>query len=131
MARVTVEDCIKIVPNRFDLVLFAAQRSREIAGGSAIKVSRDNDKNPVIALREIAEGKVSLESLCQGIIKGLQKVSEPEEAEEEILRVMAEEQNWVLNTESQTTMAEEMKEDQLHFEDEGDISEGPAFTVAE
>ena len=130
MARVTVEDCIKIVPNRFDLVLFAAQRAREIAGGSAIKVSRDNDKNPVVALREIAEGKVSLDALCQGIIKGLQKVSEPEEAEEEILRVMAEEQNWIVDPESQS-MAEEMSEDKLHFEDEAELSGEPAFTVSE
>ncbi|MBS0185171.1 MAG: DNA-directed RNA polymerase subunit omega [Proteobacteria bacterium] len=130
MARVTVEDCTKIVPNRFDLVLLAAQRAREIAGGSAIKVSRDNDKNPVIALREIAGEKVSLETLCQGIIKGLQKVAEPEEAEEEILRVMAEEQNWVQNTENQS-MQEEMQEDHLHFEDEADLSDEPAFTVAD
>jgi len=73
---------------------------------------------------------VSLETLCQGIIKGLQKVAEPEEAEEEILRVMAEEQNWVQNTENQS-MQEEMQKDHLHFEDQADLSDEPAFTVAD
>lgn len=122
MARVTVEDCISFVPNRFDLVLYAAQRSREIAGGSGIKLPRDNDKNPVVALREIAEDKISLEGLAQGIIKGLQNVSEPEETEEEILRVIEEEQNWLHDPESQQ-MTEEILEDRLVFEDEEEISE--------
>lgn len=130
MARVTVEDCIKVVPNRFDLVLFAAQRAREIASGSVIKVSRDNDKNPVIALREIAEGKISLDILCQDIIKGLQKVSEPEEAEEEILRVMEEEQSWIVDPQSQS-MSEEMSTDKLHFEDEEELSGELPFIVSE
>ena len=130
MARVTVEDCIKVVPNRFDLILFAAQRAREIANGSAIKVSRDNDKNPVVALREIAEEKISLDILCQDIIKGLQKVSEPEEAEEEILRVTAEEQNWIVDPESQS-MAEEIATDKLYFEDEAELSGELPFIVSE
>lgn len=128
MARVTVEDCVNFVSNRFDLVLYAAQRSREIAGGAAIKLSRDNDKNPVVALREIAEDKLSLEGLAQGIIKGLQKVSEPEETEEEILRVIEEEQNWVHDPESQA-MSEEMLEEGLSFEDEEEISESEPFLV--
>ena len=130
MARVTVEDCINFVSNRFDLVLYAAQRSREIAGGATIKLSRDNDKNPVIALREIAEDKLSLEGLAQGIIKDLQKVSEPEETEEEILRVIEEEQNWVYDPESQA-MKEEMLEDGLSFEDEEEISEPEPLLVSE
>lgn len=125
MARVTVEDCIPFVPNRFDLVLLAAQRAREIAGGGAIKVSRDNDKNPVIALREIAAQALSLEDLCQGIIKNLQKISEPEETEEEVLRVIEEEQNWIHDPESQA-MSEEILEEGLHFEDEEDISDTPS-----
>jgi DNA-directed RNA polymerase subunit omega len=128
MARVTVEDCILFVPNRFDLVLLAAQRAREIAGGAAIKVSRDNDKNPVIALREIAAQALSLEDLCQGIIKNLQKISEPEETEEEVLRVIEEEQAWVHDPESQA-MSEEMLEEGLHFEDEEDISDTPSSEV--
>ena len=122
MARVTVEDCIHLIPNRFELILLAAERAREITGGSAIYVSRDNDKNPVIALREIAESQVDLEELRQSIIKNLQKVSAPDEAEKEILEVMAEEQAWVQNPESQE-MQTEISEDNLEIEDEKEISQ--------
>ena len=66
MARVTVEDCVDKVPNRFDLVLLSAHRAREISGGSELTVDRDRDKNPVVALREIAAGKVGLEVLNRG-----------------------------------------------------------------
>lgn len=68
MARVTVEDCIREIPNRFDLVLLAAQRGRQISAGSPLTVSRDNDKNPVVALREIAEKTISLEELQESLI---------------------------------------------------------------
>jgi len=83
MARVTVEDCIEKIPNRFDLVMLAAQRSRDIAAGAALTVDRDNDKNPVIALREIADETVSLENLKDDLIRSLQKVPEIDEPEEE------------------------------------------------
>ena len=73
MARVTVEDCIKKIPNRFDLVIAAAQRSREISNGIAIEVERDNDKNPVVSLREIASEAVDAESLQERFIRSLQK----------------------------------------------------------
>ena len=63
MARVTVEDCIKLVPSRFELVLMATKRAREIAAGSALTVPRDHDKNPVVALREIAEGHITKDIL--------------------------------------------------------------------
>ena len=63
MARVTVEDCVLKVPNRFDLVMLASQRARDIASGAPETVARDNDKNPVIALREIAEGNITAEML--------------------------------------------------------------------
>ena len=63
MARVTVEDCIEKVPNRFGLVLLAGHRARSIANGAALTLDRDNDKNPVVALREIADGKVGTEML--------------------------------------------------------------------
>ena len=84
MARVTVEDCIDRVKNRFELVLATAHRSREISSGAEPHVERDNDKNPVIALREVAGGKVLTEELVEGIIKGMQyqvEVDEPEEDE--------------------------------------------------
>jgi DNA-directed RNA polymerase subunit omega len=83
MARVTVEDCVIKVPNRFELVLLAAQRAREITAGAPLSIERDNDKNPVVALREIAEETVALDHLQNGLIKGLQKHVEVDEPEEE------------------------------------------------
>ena len=73
MARVTVQDCITKIPNRFDLVLAAAQRSREISNGIPIEVERDNDKNPVVSLREIAEEAVDPETLQERFIRSMQK----------------------------------------------------------
>ena len=73
MARVTVEDCIKKIPNRFDLVIAAAQRSREISNGVAIEIERDNDKNPVVSLREIASEAVDADSLQERFIRSMQK----------------------------------------------------------
>jgi len=74
MARVTVEDCIEKVPNRFDLVLLAAQRARQISGGSELTIDRDRDKNPVVALREIADGTVRPDVLVERIVQGMMKV---------------------------------------------------------
>jgi len=74
MARVTVEDCVDKVSNRFDLVLLAAQRAREISGGAELTVDRDRDKNPVVALREIAEETVTTEDLQNALVSDLQKV---------------------------------------------------------
>ena len=81
MARVTVEDCIEKIPNRFDLVLAAAQRSRNITSGNPLTLDRDNDKNPVVALREIAAETVDLDVLGEGLIKKLQRVAIREEQE--------------------------------------------------
>jgi DNA-directed RNA polymerase subunit omega len=83
MARVTVEDCIQKVPNRFGLVLLAAQRARAISAGSQLFVDRDNDKNPVVSLREIADDVVDPEELREAVIGSLQRVDERSEAEEE------------------------------------------------
>jgi DNA-directed RNA polymerase subunit omega len=74
MARVTVEDCVDKVTNRFDLVLLAAQRAREISGGAELTVDRDRDKNPVVALREIAEETVTPDDLHESLVGTLQKV---------------------------------------------------------
>ncbi|TPG14225.1 DNA-directed RNA polymerase subunit omega [Sphingomonas koreensis] len=74
MARVTVEDCVDKIPNRFDLVLLAAQRARQISGGADLTLDRDRDKNPVVALREIAEQNVKPKHLEEALISGLQKV---------------------------------------------------------
>ena len=83
MARVTVEDCIEKVPNRFSLVLLAAHRARGISAGSPLLVDRDNDKNPVVALRELADDMVDPEELKESLITTLQRVDERSEAEEE------------------------------------------------
>lgn len=83
MARVTVEDCVEQVPNRFDLVMLAAQRAKEIASGGQLTVERDNDKNPVVALREIAERTISLEQVHEGLVRSFQKVHEKDEPEED------------------------------------------------
>lgn len=83
MARVTVEDCILQVPNRFELVLLAAQRGRQVSAGAPLTVERDNDKNPVVALREIADCTVDLDNLRLGVVNGLQKRVEVDEPEED------------------------------------------------
>ena len=74
MARVTVEDCVDKVPNRFDLVLLSAQRARQISGGAELTIDRDRDKNPVVALREIAEQTVKPRDLEEALVSGLQRV---------------------------------------------------------
>ena len=89
MARVTVEDCIDKIPNRYDLVLIAAQRAKDISAGSPICVDRDNDKNSVVALREISENKVSIEDLQKSLVMGLQKYVEVEEPEEEEIEILS------------------------------------------
>ena len=85
MARVTVEDCIDKVDNRFDLVLLAAQRARSISNGAEIKVERDNDKNPVVSLREIADDKLSPDDLMEQLISSYQRRIERDEPEEDDL----------------------------------------------
>jgi len=83
MARVTVEDCVLKVPNRFELVLLAAQRARDIASGAPLTVDRDNDKGPVVALREIADETIALATLQTNVVKGMQKHVEIDEPEED------------------------------------------------
>jgi DNA-directed RNA polymerase subunit omega len=89
MARVTVEDCVEKVPNRFELVMVAAQRSREISAGAEPRLERDNDKNPVVALREIADEKVSPEELHNSLVQSLQRHVEVDEPEEDGFDAMA------------------------------------------
>ena len=82
MARVTVEDCVEVIPNRFELVLLAARRAREISAGSTLTVDRDKDKNPVVGLREIAEQTISLEVLKENLIKSMQRHGFRDETED-------------------------------------------------
>ena len=81
MARVTVEDCIDKVPNRFDLVLLAAQRAREISGGAELTIDRDRDKNPVVALREVAEQTIKPRHLQESLVQSMQRILPDEEDE--------------------------------------------------
>lgn len=94
MARVTVEDCVEKLPNRFELVMVAAQRARKIGSGAALTVERDNDKNPVIALREIAEGTVSIDDLKEEIIRGKQRIIAMDDDGEDVVDSMEGEEEW-------------------------------------
>src|SRR5262245_60110005 len=128
MARVTVEDCVVKVPNRFDLVLVAAQRAREITAGAPLTLDRDDDKNPVVALREIADEAVPIDRLQDQLIRGMQKhveIEEPEEAIElesnlfgltEALGVGALDED----VEDEPAEEEELAEDMHSLEDEED-----------
>lgn len=93
MARVTVEDCVQKVPNRFELVLLASQRARNLSRGEELTVDRDNDKNPVVALREIAEETIELHRLEHDLVKSLSRAPEPEPADEEVLDLIPTDQN--------------------------------------
>ena len=131
MARVTVEDCVLKVPNRFELVMVAAQRARNLGAGTPLTVDRDDDKNPVIALREIAEGTVDLGELENSLIRGLQKVVETDEPESDELDALGMQQQISLVAD-EIALAEEVGEDQLHIEGEDGVEiseddEGPAF----
>ncbi len=88
MARVTVEDCVDKVPNRFELVMLASHRAREIAAGDAITVERDNDKNPVVALREIADETQSADDLRERMIESQQTQIEVDEPEEDAMALL-------------------------------------------
>ncbi|TWB80023.1 DNA-directed RNA polymerase subunit omega [Nitrospirillum amazonense] len=123
MARVTVEDCVLKVPNRFELVMMAAQRARDVAAGAPLSVDRDNDKNPVVALREIADETVVLDSLKNSLIKGHQRVQEQDEPEEDIIELMAGEQAWAVQGaagEDDDLGGEDAAEDAAQGDDLGD-----------
>ncbi len=107
MARVTVEDCVDKIPNRFDLVLIASQRARDIHSGATLTVERDNDKNPVVALREIAAGTIDLDLLKHQLAHGQTAVAEVDEPEEENMVMLAAEQAWADVTNRQAAAVEE------------------------
>jgi DNA-directed RNA polymerase subunit omega len=88
MARVTVEDCVERIPNRFELVMLAAHRAREVAAGAGLRVERDNDKNPVVALREIAEVDNEADRLRNSLVHSLQRQPDIDEPEEDELSLL-------------------------------------------
>jgi DNA-directed RNA polymerase subunit omega len=116
MARVTVEDCEDKVTNRFDLVLLAARRARQISAGAPITVERDNDKNPVVALREIADETIVADDLQEAVLYGLQKHVEVDEPEEDDISLLLAEQKLSENNQDMTAdnlakVATEVKND--------------------
>ena len=111
MARVTVEDCVDKVENRFELVLLASHRARMIAGGAPMTVERDNDKNPVVALREIADESVAPEDLKEDLIHTLQKYVEIDEPEPEAVPLIGDGTTGVAADGEQTY--DRMSEDEL------------------
>ena len=128
MARVTVEDCVVKVPNRFELVLLAAQRAREITSGAPLTLERDDDKNPVIALREIADETIALDHLQDSLVRGMQKhveIDEPEETPdlEQTLFGVIEPTGSVLRDDSfdEEAVEEELEEDLLTVADEDEV----------
>src|SRR5439155_14743422 len=138
MARVTVEDCVVKVPNRFELVLLAAQRAREITSGAPLSLDRDDDKNPVVALREIAEDTIQLDHLQEVLVRGMQKhieMDEPEEAPEleQTLFGIADPTGPVIseNETDDEAIDEELEEDLLNVEDEAADLEEEAEPDAE
>ena len=124
MARVTVEDCIDKIPNRYELLMVAAQRAKDISSGAPLTLPRDNDKNTVVALREIADETVSIEELQKSLVMGLQKFVEVEEPEEEEMEIIAAEKELSDLDEqfsgllSETDIGEAM---QVHGEDDVDV----------
>lgn len=119
MARVTVEDCVEKIPNRYELLMVAAQRAKDIEAGSPLRVERDNDKNAVVALREIAEDKVSIEDLQKSLVLNLQKYVEVEEPEEEEIEIIAAEKELAgLDSQFDTSMLlDESLEDNMQIRD--------------
>ena len=120
MARVPVEDDIKKISNRFDLVMIASQRARSLSSGTELTVERDNDKNPVVALREIAEETIDLEEVEEALVKGLQKHVEPDEPDDEEMDLLTAGDDFM-------NLPADMKSD-LVLGGTGDKGEMPAFT---
>ncbi len=125
MARVTVEDCVERIPNRFELVMLAAQRARKISSGATLTVERDNDKNPVVSLREIAEGTVQVADLQEELIRNHQRVVEMDDSEDVIDSTDGEDQ-W--NAIAAAATAREEGEFEDDDEDEDDFDDEPTLS---
>lgn len=143
MARVTVEDCIEKVTNRFELVMLASQRARDILGGAPMTVERDNDKNPVVALREIAQESISLDDTREELVRGYQKIVLSEESDEDLVDLMDGEEEFAMPEANESMVgpqgneSEELVEDGLSVSEDdfdtalGDLEENIGFDSAE
>ncbi len=125
MARVTVEDCIEKVQNRFELVMLAAQRARKIGSGAALLLDRDNDKNPVVALREIAEDKITPVDLKEELVKSNQRIIEMDDTEDVIDTADSEEQWSVIAAQRAAQGMEEFAD--IEDDDDDDLSDEPGL----
>jgi len=124
MARVTVEDCIEKLPNRFELVMVAAQRARRIGTGAPLTVDRDNDKNPVVALREIAEETVEIEELKEDLIRGKQRIIALDDDGEDVIDSMDGEQEWsILAAQAEGARDADDADDEDEDEEEGGLED--------
>ena len=133
MARVTVEDCVTRIPNRFDLVMIAARRARDISAGALLSVERDNDKNPVVALREIADAAIDLNGLHDEMIRNFQKHVEVDEPQAELMELTAtpEDLSALANAGAKpAAIAEDDLEDDLEGEEEEEAGEEAADEAA-
>ncbi len=122
MARVTVEDCVLKVPNRFELVMLSAHRARSIAQGASLTVDRDNDKNPVVALREIADATVAVDTLRQNLLGGLQKRRDDDAPEEDNMAMLMQGQEWAGVTQNEDVAPDGMSVHEGQ-DGEGDVDE--------
>jgi DNA-directed RNA polymerase subunit omega len=127
MARVTIEDCIDKVKTRFDLVVAAAHRSREISSGDDPLVERDNDKNPVVALREIASGKVSTEQLLSGVVSSMQHQIESDEPEPEVLEAITDSRTTIGSVDEYTDEVAAASGMTIHDTSEQEKGDSPTF----
>lgn len=112
MARVTVEDCIDKVLNRFELVMVASQRARKIGSGAALTIDRDNDKNPVVALREIADETIDVEGLKEDLIRNNQRVIAIDDDGEDVIDMMEGEEEWGEMSDKDGAVAAEAPEEE-------------------
>ncbi|MBL0941820.1 MAG: DNA-directed RNA polymerase subunit omega [Alphaproteobacteria bacterium] len=129
MARVTVEDCIIKIPNRFELVVLAAQRANDIAAGSPLTIERNNDKNPVIALREIAGETVSFDELRRELVDGFRQHVELDETEREMADMLSEEQG-ISFAASQEDFEDLLDDESINIIDADDINQN-SFALEE
>lgn len=127
MARVTVEDCVERIPNRFDIVLLSARRARAIAAGSMLTVDRDDDKNPVVSLREIGDGTIDLVELKSNLIHSLQRRVEVDEPEEDNMAALMSSSNEWAGVIQENTAAETFSADEVGAM----VEETPAADPAE
>ena len=131
MARVTVEDCIDKVENRFELVLLAAQRARAIGTGAPLTVDRDNDKNPVVALREIADETVDIEGLRQRMIGDMQDSPEVDEPEEDNMAALMQSGEWAGVPQDNEDLGEGMGIEEADGDDGDDAADEPEAPAEE